>query len=79
MPSMFNHCEGESPSFNLMEVKDSKAQGRCREARSEGSVEQKCEPMNKNRIRGVSVGRVSARLRSPYPSRMQSVDSAVVH
>jgi hypothetical protein len=44
-----------------MEVKDSKAQGRCREARSEGSVEQECEPMNKNRIRGVSVGRASAR------------------
>ena len=31
---MFNYCEGESPSFNLMEVKDSKAQGRCREAGS---------------------------------------------
>jgi hypothetical protein len=38
---MFNYCEGESPSFNLMEVKDSKAQGRCREAGSEGSVEAK--------------------------------------
>ena len=71
--------KGESPFSNLMEVKDSKAQGRCREARSEGSVEQKCEPMNKNRIGGVSAGRVSARSRSPYPSRAQGVDSAVVH
>ena len=50
VPGMFNHCAGESPATNLMEVKDSKAQGRCREAGSEGSVEQKCEPMNKNRI-----------------------------
>ena len=50
---MFNNCAGASPAFNLMEVKDSKAQGDCREARSEGSVEQRCEPMNKNRIRGI--------------------------
>jgi hypothetical protein len=35
-----------------MEVKVSEAQGRRREAGSEGSVEQRCEPMNKNRIRG---------------------------
>src|SRR2546430_16864673 len=75
---MLDHCAGVSPAFNLMEVKDSKAQGRCREARSEGSVEQRCEPMNKNRIRGVSVGRASARWRSPYPSRARSVDAAVV-
>jgi len=47
---MFNDYEGESPSSNLMEVKDSEAQGRCREAGSEGSVEQRREPMNKNRI-----------------------------
>ena len=36
-----------------MEVKVSEAQGRRREAGSEGSVEQKREPMNKNRIRGI--------------------------
>jgi len=35
-----------------MEVKESEAQGRRREAGSEGSVERKREPMNKNRIRG---------------------------
>jgi len=76
---MFNNCAGASPAFNLMEVKDSKAQGDCREARSEGSVEQRCEPMNKNRIGGVSAGRASARWRSPYPSKARSADAAVVH
>jgi hypothetical protein len=75
---MFNNCEGESPSSNLMEVKDSEVQGRCREAGSEGSMEQRREPMDKNRIKGVSVGRVGARLRSPYPSSTRSVDAAVV-
>ena len=35
-----------------MEVKGSEAQGRDREGSSEGSVEQTCEPMNKNRIGG---------------------------
>jgi hypothetical protein len=33
-----------------MEVKGSEAQGRRRETVSEGSVEQKREPMNKNRM-----------------------------
>jgi hypothetical protein len=37
-------------SPNLMEVKGSGAQGRRREAVSEGSVEQMREPMDKNRI-----------------------------
>ncbi len=46
-------------SPNLMEVKGSGAQGRRREAGSEGSAEQKREPMNKNRIRGASAGRAS--------------------
>jgi hypothetical protein len=32
---------------------DSEAQGRHREVVSEGSVEQRREPMNKNRIRGL--------------------------
>jgi hypothetical protein len=44
---------GASPSSNLMEVKDSEAQGRHREVLSEGSVEQRREPTNRNRIRGI--------------------------
>ena len=36
-----------------MEVKGSEAQGRHREVGSEGSVEQRCGPMYKNRIRGL--------------------------
>jgi hypothetical protein len=36
-----------------MEVKGSGAQGRQREAGSEGSVEQSYGPMDKNRIRGL--------------------------
>src|ERR1043166_3609560 len=34
--------------------------------------------MNKNRMRGASVGRAGLLLRSPYPSSTQSVDPAVV-
>ena len=34
-----------------MEVKDSEAQGCKREDASEGSAEQRCEPMNKKRMR----------------------------
>ena len=51
-----------------------KRKGYRREAGSEGSVEQRCEPMNKNRIRGASAGRAGNESRSPYPSRAQSVD-----
>ena len=40
-------------------------------------MEQKRESMNKNRIRGVSVGRVALLLRSPYPSSTQSVNPAI--
>ena len=36
-----------------MEVKGSEAQGRHREVGSEGSVEQRYGPMDKNRIRGL--------------------------
>ena len=79
MPGMFIHSEGASPSANLMEVKASEAQGHHREVVSEGSVEQTCEPTNRNWIRGASVGRVSVRLRSPYPSRTTGVNPAVVH
>ncbi len=38
---------------SLMEVKGSQAQGRHREVGSEGSVEQRYGPMDKNRIRGL--------------------------
>ncbi len=53
--------------------------GYCREAGSEGSVDQKCESMDKNRIEGASTGRAGNRPRSAYPSRVRSVDSAIVH
>lgn len=58
VPSMFDSLRGESPRSNLMEVKESEAQGRRREAGSEGSVERMREPTNRNRIRG-SHGRTS--------------------
>src|ERR1700690_1485115 len=38
-----------------------------------------CEPLDKNRIQGVSAGRAGNFPRSPYPSRVRSVDSAAVH
>src|SRR5258708_38107622 len=38
-----------------------------------------CESMDKNRIRGASAGRAGYLPRSPYPSRVRSVDSATVH
>jgi hypothetical protein len=38
-----------------------------------------CESMDKNRIQGASVGRAGNLLRSPYPSKMRSVDPAAVH
>src|ERR1700687_2764300 len=53
--------------------------GSPREARSEGSVKQTCESMDKNRVQGASVGRAGHLPRSPYPSRMRSVDPATVH
>src|SRR6476660_417053 len=53
--------------------------GYRREARSEGSAKQRCEPMDKNRIRGASAGRAGDLSRSPYPSTARSVDPAVVH
>jgi hypothetical protein len=42
---------GASPLSSLMERRISEAQGRRREAGSEGSVEQNRDPMDKNRIR----------------------------
>src|SRR6266513_2392986 len=53
--------------------------GYRREARSEGSVEQTCASMDKNRVQGASVGRARHLPRSPYPSRRRSVDPAMVH
>ena len=79
VPGMFMALEGASPSANLMEVKAREAQGRHREVRSEGSVYQKCEPTNRNWIGGASVGRVSVRSRSPYPSRTNGVNLVAVH
>ena len=45
--SAANGCKSRP---NLMEVKGSEAQGRHREVRSEGSVEQRYGPMDKNWI-----------------------------
>ena len=56
-----------------------KRKGYRREAGSEGSVEQRCEPMDKNRIQGASAGRAGNESQSPYPSRARSVDPAAVH
>ncbi len=53
--------------------------GYRREAGSEGSMDQMCESMDKNRIPGASAGRAGHIPRSPYPSRVRSVDSAAVH
>jgi hypothetical protein len=47
---------GGSPLLNLVEVKTREAQGRRRKAGSERSVDQKREPMNKNRIGGLLCG-----------------------
>jgi hypothetical protein len=57
-----------------MEVKGSQQRKGCRrEAGSKGSVEQTCEPMNKNRIKGAAAGRAGYLSRSPYPSRTANV------
>src|SRR6266699_6800001 len=63
-----------------MEVKGERQRKGCRrEARSEGSVQQTCGSMDKHRVQGASVGRAGHLPRSPYPSRMRSVDPATVH
>jgi hypothetical protein len=79
VPGMFLILEGGSPSANLMEVKASEAQGRHREVRSEGSVEQRCEATHRNEIEGAKAGRGSVRSQSPYPSRAGRVNLALVH
>src|SRR5262249_28990574 len=53
--------------------------GYRREAGWEESAKQGCEPMDKNRIRGASVGRAGNVSRSPHPSTARSVDPAAVH
>src|SRR3974377_835006 len=42
-------------------------------------MDQMCESMDKNRITGASAGRAGNLPRSPYPSKVRSVDSATVH
>src|SRR5262252_4610373 len=42
-------------------------------------MDQMCESMDKNRISGASAGRAGHLPRSPYPSRVRSVDPATVH
>src|ERR1700682_5322595 len=42
-------------------------------------MDQMCESMDKNRIQGDSVGRGGTSPRSPYPSKMRSVDPAAAH
>jgi len=42
-------------------------------------MDQMCESMDKNRVEGASAGRAGNLLRSPYPSRVRSVDPATVH
>jgi hypothetical protein len=56
-----------------------RCKGFRREAGSERSMDQMCESMDKNRIQGVSAGRAGNLPRSPYPSRVRSVDPAAVH
>ena len=56
-----------------------KRKGYRREAGSEGSVDQMCESMNNQRMQGASVGRAGNLPRSPYPSKMRSVDPPIAH
>jgi len=74
--------------FDSLEVKvlfttwwrwsDSEAQGRRREARSERSVEQRREPMNKNRMtRPTAAGERARNREAPNPSRLLVVNPAV--
>lgn len=52
MPGTIDNLGSESLPSNLMEVKDSKAQGPYCEVGSEGSAEQMHELTYRNRIRG---------------------------
>ena len=56
-----------------------RCKGFRREAGSERSMDQMCESMDKNRIQGASAGRAGNLPRSPYPSKVRSVDPAAVH
>jgi len=50
VPGMLGDLGGGSPPASLMEAKASEAQGQHREVLFEGSVEQRCEPTNRNWI-----------------------------
>ena len=62
-----------------MEEKGSETQGRHGDVGSEGSVEQRYEPTNRNWIRGGTGGRGRVRAQSPYPSKASTVNPAVVY
>ena len=70
---------GGSPLHILMGRSDSEAQGRRREARSEGSVEQRREPMDKKRIkRPTASGELACDREAHNHPRALVVDSAAV-
>jgi hypothetical protein len=48
-----------------------RGKGHRREVGSERSMDQMCESMDKNRIKGVSAGRAGYLPRSPYPSKVR--------
>ena len=50
VPGMLGDLGGGSPPASLMEAKASEAQGQHREVLSGGSVEQRCEPTDRNWI-----------------------------
>jgi hypothetical protein len=77
VPSMFDSSGCKSRS-NLVEVKDSRTQGRCREARSERRARQRRGPMNKNRIRGARRRASGLATAKPISIKDVSVDPAVV-
>ena len=56
-----------------------RCKGHRREVGSERSMDQMCESMDKNRIGGAGAGRAGDLPRSPYPSRVPSVDPATLH
>ncbi len=67
-PRMIESFRGESPRTNLVEVKVSEAQGHYREVMSEGSVERKREPMDKNRI-------LRRKCRTSWPMTAKSIST----
>src|SRR5437899_11905005 len=78
LPSMLEQLGGASPLSSLMERRISEAQGRRREAGSEGSVEQSRDPMDKNRIPRLVRPDERAGNAKSVPSKAWAVDSAGV-